>query len=88
VRVTRTWGLDRTTEGVRVWGEIDLAVGEFTDQVIAAATRAARTDFVVDLSGVTFMDSTGWHALQELSETCPAWTSSSEHLRRSFPSSI
>jgi anti-anti-sigma factor len=70
--VTRTWGLDRTTEGVRVWGEIDLAAGDLTDQLIAAASpRAIGTEFVIDLSGVTFMDSTGLNALLQVSKTCP-----------------
>ena len=59
-----TWGLDRTAEGVRVYGELDLAAAEpFRSELSAAVTGASGTTFLVDLSGVTFMDSSGLRAL-------------------------
>jgi anti-anti-sigma factor len=59
-----TWGLDRTTEGVRVYGELDLAAAEpFCEELSAAVSEASSTNFLVDLSGVTFMDSSGLRAL-------------------------
>jgi anti-anti-sigma factor len=59
-----TWGLDRTTEGVRVYAELDLAAAEpFCGELSAAVSGASGTNFLVDLSGVTFMDSSGLRAL-------------------------
>jgi anti-anti-sigma factor len=59
-----TWGLDRTAEGVRVYGESDLAAAEpFGGELSAAVSEASGTNFLVDLSGVTFMDSSGLRAL-------------------------
>lgn len=67
-----SWDLAKTTEGVRARGEIDLAAAEeFTDQLCATARASTQRSFVVDLSGVTFMDSTGLHALDAVAETCP-----------------
>ena len=58
------WGLDRTAEGVRVYGELDLAAAEpFRGELSEAVSGAAGTTFLVDLSGVTFMDSSGLRAL-------------------------
>lgn len=66
------WDLAKSAEGVRVRGEIDLAAAEeFTDQLCATARVSTQRSFVIDLSGVTFMDSTGLHALQTVAETCP-----------------
>ena len=59
-----TWGLDRTPDGVRVYGELDLAAAEpFRDELAAAVGGASGSNFLVDLSGVTFMDSSGLRAL-------------------------
>jgi anti-anti-sigma factor len=60
----RTWRLDRTTEGVRVYGESDLAAVEPScGELSTAVSEASGTNFLVDLSGVTFMDSSGLRAL-------------------------
>ena len=59
-----TWGLDRTAAGVRVYGELDLASAEpFREELSAAIGGASGATFLVDLSGVTFMDSSGLRAL-------------------------
>jgi anti-anti-sigma factor len=59
-----TWGLDRTTEGVLVHGELDLASADpFGEQLSAAVTEGSGESFLIDLSGVTFMDSAGLRAL-------------------------
>src|SRR5438874_6446901 len=59
-----TWGLDRTAEGIFVHGEVDLASAEaFAEVASKAVTEAPGTSFLVDLSGVTFMDSAGLRAL-------------------------
>ena len=55
-----TWGLDRTAEGVFVHGEVDLSSAErFAEDASKAVMEAPATTFLVDLSGVTFMDSAG-----------------------------
>ena len=70
--MTENWELAKSAEGVRAHGEIDLAAAEeFTDQLCATARASMQRSFVVDLSGVTFMDSTGIHALGAVAETCP-----------------
>ncbi len=46
-------------------GEIDLAVKGELDAQLAALVAVAHGSTLVDLSGVTFMDSTGTHALLE-----------------------
>jgi anti-anti-sigma factor len=63
------WGLDRTAEGVRVYGELDLAAAEpFRGELSEAVSGASGTTFLVDLSGVTFMDSSGLRALLKVLE--------------------
>jgi len=58
--VPSTWGLDRTSDGVLVHGEIDLhSARSFAESLHDEARAATGDGFVVDLSGVTFMDSTG-----------------------------
>jgi anti-anti-sigma factor len=64
-----TWGLDRTAEGVRVHGELDLDSAEpFRGQLSAAVGEASGKSFLIDLSEVTFMDSTGLRALRKALE--------------------
>jgi anti-anti-sigma factor len=59
-----TWDLDRTAEGVVVHGEIDLGVADtFEVKASAAVMGSAVGNFLVDLSGVTFIDTTGVRAL-------------------------
>ena len=59
-----TWGLARTTEGLFAHGEIDLATADpFEEQASTAVMGAAGPSVLIDLSGVTFMDSTGMRAL-------------------------
>src|SRR5439155_16550839 len=59
-----TWGLDRTAEGVFVHGELDLAVADsFAEQASEVVLETAGPSVLIDLSGVTFMDSSGLRAL-------------------------
>jgi anti-anti-sigma factor len=61
-----TWGLDRTEEGVLVYGELDLASAEpFGEQLSAALMEGSGKSFLIDLSGVTFIDSAGLRALRK-----------------------
>jgi anti-anti-sigma factor len=46
-----------------VVGEVDLATAPRLSQAISAALMEDRTGLVLDVSGVSFMDSTGIHAL-------------------------
>ncbi len=64
-----TWGLDRTSEGVLVRGEIDLATSDsFEEQASEAVMEADGASVLIDLSGVTFMDSAGIRALVRVLE--------------------
>jgi anti-anti-sigma factor len=59
-----TWGLDGTAEGAVVHGEIDLDTATAFEAPASEAMLLSRAvTFLVDLSGVTFMDSTGLRAL-------------------------
>jgi anti-anti-sigma factor len=59
-----TWDLDRTADGLIVRGEVDLGVADtFEKQASEAVLGPAGGNFLVDLSGVTFMDSAGLRAL-------------------------
>ena len=60
--------LETLREGVtilRLKGEIDLSSAELVTDGFAALAGRGLTDVVIDATGVTFMDSTGLHALVE-----------------------
>ena len=64
-----TWDLDRTSEGVLVRGEIDLATADsFEERASEAVMEADGASVLIDLSGVTFMDSAGIRALVRVME--------------------
>ena len=64
-----TWALDRTSEGVLVRGEIDLASADsFEEQASEAVMEGADASVLIDLSGVTFIDSAGIRALVRVLE--------------------
>jgi anti-anti-sigma factor len=59
-----TWGLAATAEGLFVHGEIDLATADrFEERASEAVMDAPGSSVLIDLSGVTFMDSAGMRAL-------------------------
>jgi len=64
-----TWGLDGTAERVVAHGEIDLdTASKFEAQASEAVMRSEVGNFLIDLSGVTFMDSAGLRALVRVLE--------------------
>ncbi len=59
-----TWGLARITEGFSAHGEVDRATAQaFEAQATATVMEASGPIALIDLSGVTFMDSSGITAL-------------------------
>ena len=65
------WSLVRTDAGVSVRGEIDLSTaGDLEEQLHAAAMEAGIT-FEIDLSDVTFIDSTGITAMIHVVDAVP-----------------
>jgi anti-anti-sigma factor len=65
-----TWGLEKTNEGVSVYGEVDLATaGDFAERLYETATDGTGP-FLIDLSQVTFIDSSGTQALTRVIEMC------------------
>ena len=69
-----------------IWvsGEIDLATSDRLAAAISAAATAGTRRLVLDLSGATFIDSTGVHALLGATELAPSVTvrAPSEAVRR------
>ena len=66
-----TWGLAQTAEGFFAHGEIDLATAApFEGRASEAAMETAGSSVLMDLSGVTFMDSAGMLALIRVLELC------------------
>jgi anti-sigma B factor antagonist len=64
-----SWGLDRTAEGLSVHGEIDLATAEpFEERAREAVMDTPGSSVLMDLTGVTFMDSAGTRALIRVME--------------------
>jgi anti-anti-sigma factor len=60
----QTYSVRRTDDRVAVAGEIDLGSAlDFTQDLLAAVGDAAGGHLELDLSGVTFIDSSGLHAL-------------------------
>ena len=61
--MARAWSLQRTDQGISVRGEIDLAgADDFLEEFCVIARETPRP-LIVDLTGVTFIDSSGVHAL-------------------------
>lgn len=60
-----TWSVDGDTAEVRAEGSVDVASRDRLTDAVRAALADGVTTVVVDLSGVTFMDSTGIGALVE-----------------------
>jgi anti-anti-sigma factor len=60
-----TWAVDRTAEGAAVYGELDHAcAAPFEEELAAAVMEGSGKSFLIDLSAVTFMDSSGLRALR------------------------
>jgi anti-sigma B factor antagonist len=55
--------LDQAGTTLRVGGELDLAAVDDLDAAVGKATETAPSSLIIDLSGVTFIDSTGLGAL-------------------------
>ena len=55
---------------VRAWGELDLSSASAFEAELRRAIRASDFGVVLDLSGVTFIDSPGLHALIAASTMC------------------
>jgi anti-anti-sigma factor len=57
------WDLERIDDGVAVRGEIDLATAGDLAEALYDAAATTDTGFLIDLTQVTFIDSTGIDAL-------------------------
>jgi anti-anti-sigma factor len=57
------WDMERIEDGVSVRGEIDLATAGDLAEALYDAAATTDTGFLIDLSQVTFIDSTGIDAL-------------------------
>ena len=68
------WDLERIDGGVAVQGEIDLATAGDLAEALYDAAATTDTGFLIDLTQVTFIDSTGIDALTRVlnvhADTC------------------
>jgi anti-anti-sigma factor len=55
---------------VALTGEFDLATAELVHEALARAISEARPRLVIDLGGVTFIDSTGLHTILAAYKRC------------------
>ncbi len=51
-------------------GELDIATVEVLEQALLAAERSDAAQIVLDLSGLTFIDSTGLRLVLDVNERC------------------
>jgi anti-sigma B factor antagonist len=68
LEVQREQGGERVV--VRAWGELDLASASAFEAELRRAIRASDFGVVLDLDGVTFIDSTGLNALIAATTLC------------------
>ena len=66
VRFTYEW--DGATQTLHVAGELDIATAPALDDAAARTLNGKQGDFRLDLSGLTFMDSTGAQALLHIKD--------------------
>ena len=69
--MTDTWSLERTGEGVSVQGELDWENAAQVSKLMYEAAKDVEGPFTIDLSAVTFMDSSGISALTRVIDVCP-----------------
>jgi anti-anti-sigma factor len=70
-RTPHLFTLESTPDGAAATGEIDsYGAGAFSKELFEIADASADQRFVIDLSGVTFLDTTGLRALTRVVEQC------------------
>jgi anti-anti-sigma factor len=70
-RVPPLFTLEQTLDGVAATGEIDqLGADAFAGRLLELARASVEYRLVIDLSRVTFMDTTGLRALMNVVEQC------------------
>lgn len=56
---------------VRVRGEVDMSTAPHVVETVAVVVAGGCRDIVIDLRAVSFMDSSGVHMLEAVSDLCP-----------------
>jgi anti-anti-sigma factor len=69
--MTDAWSVERTQDGASVDGEIDWENSAQIAKLLYEAAKDAEGPFTIDLSAVTFMDSSGLSALTRVVDVCP-----------------
>jgi anti-anti-sigma factor len=69
--VSDTWSLERIDGGVSIQGEVDWENAAPVAKLLHEAVRDAEGSFTIDLSAVTFMDSSGVGALTRVIDVSP-----------------
>ena len=65
-----TYEWDGATQTLHVAGELDIATAPALDDAAARTLNGKQGDFRLDLSGLTFMDSTGLQAILAADKLC------------------
>jgi anti-anti-sigma factor len=69
--MSENWGLDTLEGGASIRGEIDWENAAQVAKLLYEAAKDVEGQFTIDLSGVTFMDSSGISALTRVIDVCP-----------------
>jgi anti-anti-sigma factor len=71
---TAPFHIEPTADGLRIAGEVDISNAHLLTDALASAATAKR-DVVLDVAGLSFMDSTGIQVLLRAGKSMPAGTS-------------
>jgi anti-anti-sigma factor len=82
--MTDTWSVEGTEAGVAIKGEIDWENAPQIAKTLYEAAKDVEGSFTIDMSGVTFMDSSGISALTRVIDVCPAANIVIESSRHAF----
>jgi len=82
--MTDTWSVEPTHDGASVDGEIDWENSALIAKLLYEAAKDVEGPFTIDLTAVTFMDSSGLSALTRVVDVCPGTTFMIRSSRHAF----
>jgi anti-anti-sigma factor len=79
-----TWSVEETDVGVSITGEIDWENAPQVAKTLYEAAKDVEGSFTIDMSGVTFMDSSGISALTRMIDVYPGTNIVIQSSRKAF----